>query len=292
MEKDIPRIYFKENKSLGIEVMNFTRLLDKLNQSKNHDPFSVHKIEFFFILIVTNNSYTHFVDFTSYKLAKGSTLFVAKNQVHHFTKSLQKSNGFCIIFDNTFIGQDYFLSGYHKLNRLFNYHIETPVIHQREMGEDNLIDMVTKLHEEYTFSNRFAKTEILRALLHVLLLKAERAKEFHSVSGVKTHWLEVFNQFKSLLETGYANSRNSKFYASKLFVSYKFLNEVVKKLTGKTVKTFIDDFVVIEIKRYLVSTSLSVKEISYRTGFEEPGNLVKFFKKHTKTTPFKFRQQF
>ncbi|MEM1119123.1 MAG: helix-turn-helix domain-containing protein, partial [Bacteroidota bacterium] len=70
-----------------------------------------------------------------------------------------------------------------------------------------------------------------------------------------------------------------------------FLNEVVKKLTGKTVKAFIDDFVTVEIKRYLISTSLSVNEICYRTGFKEPANLVKFFKRKTATTPQRFRQQ-
>ena len=98
--------------------------------------------------------------------------------------------------------------------------------------------------------------------LHVLLLKAERAKEVQSAvsGGVKAHWLEIFSTFKNRLEKEYINTRNSKIYASKLLVSYKFLNDIVKKLTGKTVKAFIDDFVTIEIKRYLVSTSLSVKE--------------------------------
>ncbi|MEM9824463.1 MAG: helix-turn-helix domain-containing protein, partial [Bacteroidota bacterium] len=38
------------------------------------------------------------------------------------------------------------------------------------------------------------------------------------------------------------------------------------------------------------STALSVKEISYQTGFEEPANMVKFFKKNTGITPLKFRQ--
>ena len=33
MEKEIPKISFKENQSLDIEVMNFPQLFDKLNQS-------------------------------------------------------------------------------------------------------------------------------------------------------------------------------------------------------------------------------------------------------------------
>jgi AraC-like DNA-binding protein len=177
------------------------------------------------------------------------------------------------------------------LNRLFNYHIETPVIHQAEMGEDTLLDIGRKLHQEYLYPNDFAKSEILSTLLNVLLLKAERAKEFQSITGVKVHWLETFTTFKDMLESEYVKTRSSRSYAARLLVSYKFLNDIVKELTGKTVKVFIDDFVTTEIKRYLLSTSLSVKEISYQTGFEEPANMIKFFKKNTHITPLKFRQR-
>lgn len=291
MEKELPKVNFNQSKDHGIEVMTFEQLYEKLNKSKNHDPFDIHKIEFYLILVVTQNSYSHFVDFKSYKLTKGSTLFIAKNQVHHFTKELQEAEGFCIVFNHLFVDKHYFLSGILKLNRLFNYHIESPVIHQKDIAEDGFVDLVEKLYAEYAYPNKFVKSEILGSLLYVLLLKAERVKEVHAVANVKKHWLEVFNKFRNMLEVEYVNSRNSRHYASKLLISYKFLNDIVKKLTGQTVKGFIDDFVTTEIKRYLTSSTLSIKEISYATGFEDPPNMVKFFKKHTHTTPLKFRQQ-
>lgn len=290
MEKEIPKILFSKDRVLDVEVMNFTQLFKKLDQSRNHNPFAVHKIEFYLILIVTKNYYSHFVDFKSYKLLEGSALFVAKNQVHHFTKELLESDGFGIVFNSLFIDKHFSLAGSHKLNRLFNYHIESPIIHQEEMGHDTFIDIAHSLYNEYIFPNDFIKSEMLRSLLQTLLLKAERAKEVQSLSGAKTHWLEIFGKFKNMLEQEYINTRSSKDYASNLFISYKFLNDIVKKLTGKTAKAFIDNFVAIEIKRHLVSTSLSIKEISYKTGFEEPANMIKFFKKNTGTTPLKFRQ--
>lgn len=291
MEREIPKIDFDSNQSLRIEVMNFAQIFGKLNQSKDHNPFAPHKIEFYLILIVTKKSYSHFVDFKSYTLVEGSALFIAKNQVHYFTKELLEAEGVCIVFSSLFMDKYHFLSDNLKLNRLFNYHIETPVIHQEEMGQDSFVDIAGKLYEEYVFPNEFAKSEMLRTLLHVLLLKAERTKEVQAINGVKTHWLETFTTFKDMLENEYSNTRSSRFYASKLLISYKFMNDIVKELTGKTVKAFIDDFVTVEIKRYLVSTSLSIKEISYKAGFEEPANMTKFFKKNANTTPLKFRQQ-
>lgn len=289
--QEIPKIIFRENVDLNIEVMNFTQLLETLTNSKNHNPFEVHKIQFYMILVVTHKSYPHFVDFKSYELKEGSAIFIAKNQVHHFTKQLKNSSGYAIIFNSIFTEKHSLLLSNLKLNRLFNYHIETPVIHQNEMNKDNFTDISKKLFDEYYHPNKFAKSEMLSSLLNVLLLKSERAKEDQSFSGVKKHWLQIFNAFKNLLENNYIETRSSRAYASKLFISYKLLNDIVKNLTGKTTKVFINDFVTIEIKRYLASTSLSIKEISFKTGFDEPSNMVKFFKKNTNFTPLQFRQQ-
>lgn len=291
MEKEIPEINLRKHAVLNMEVKSFEELFPLLNQSKNHNAFAPHKIKFYLILIVTENTYTHFIDFKSYKMKKGSILFVAKNQVHYYSKELEQTKGFAIVFNHLFVDQHYFLTDNFRLNRLFNYHIESPIIHQKELGEDNLIDLIANLHKECNSKNKFAKSEILAAILRLLLLKAERAKELHAVTDVSTRWLETFSKFKDLLEIEYVKTRNSKYYAANLFVSYKFLNNIVKKLTGSTVKAFIDDFVTIEIKRYLISTPLTVNEISYKTGFGDATNMVTFFKKNTNITPLKFRQQ-
>ncbi|WP_282148138.1 AraC family transcriptional regulator [Algibacter lectus] len=291
MTHDLPKIEFKSAFELDIEVMTFAETFEKLGLSTSHDPFSSHRILFHLIIIVTKNTYEHVVDFKSYTLVEGSSIFISKNQIHHFNKELINAEGYCIIFNSSFVDKSHYLLSTLNLNRLFNYHIETPVIHQSKTDHDNLISTAHNLRNEYMFSNGFGKSQILSNLLNVLLLKAERTKENQSVKDINMHWLEKFTAFKDILEDEFANTRSSRYYASQLFISYKFLNDIVKTLTGKTVKAFIDDFVIIEIKRYLVTTSLSIKEISYKTGFEEPANMGKFFRKNTGFTPLKFRNK-
>lgn len=291
MENVLPKITFRRDATLNIEIMTFAEMYQKLQSVHGHNPFAPHKIQFYIILLVTKNTYTHFVDFQSYDLKAGSLLFLAKNQVQYFTKNLDTAEGFCIIINSQFLEQNYLLSKNRVLQRLYNYHLEVPVIHANELEEDTFESSIQKLYAEYKLPNNFAKVEMLQAYLTIILLKAERIQQQRSTNTIKSHWLEVFNQFKNLLEVNYVKTRNSRAYASKLFVSYKFLNDVVKQSAGKTVKAFIDNFVTIEIKRYLASTSLSIKEISYKTGFEEPANMVKFFKKHTQYTPLQFRKQ-
>ncbi|APZ47485.1 hypothetical protein BW723_14855 [Polaribacter reichenbachii] len=287
----LPKVAYNSSIKLDIEVMTFDEMHQKLTKTNNHNPFLPHKIQFYIILVITEGNYDHFVDFKFYNLKKGDILFIAKNQVHHFTENFKETAGFAIILNSDFLEQNYFLSKSVNLNRLYNYHLETPVLEIDESLENNFINIVQNLYSEYQQENDFAKNEMLRSYLHIFLLKSERIKEQLSEKNIKNRWLDVFNQFKNLLEKEYVKTRSSRFYADKLFVSYKFLNDVVKQLTSKTVKAFIDDFVTTEIKRYLLSTSLSIKEISYKTGFEEPANMIKFFKKNAKITPFKFRQK-
>ncbi|WP_298535330.1 hypothetical protein [uncultured Algibacter sp.] len=60
--KSLPKIEYKSNKELDIEVMTFAKTQEKLEKTSNHNPFSPHKIQFYLILIITENMYSHYVD--------------------------------------------------------------------------------------------------------------------------------------------------------------------------------------------------------------------------------------
>ena len=79
-------------------------------------------------------------------------------------------------------------------------------------------------------------------------------------------------------------------YTSLLNISEKQLNKSTTMLIGKTPKQIINDRVILEAKRLLVHGNKSVKEISYKLGYDEPTNFIKYFKKITGNTPTEFRQ--
>lgn len=141
----IPKIQFAKDKVPDIQVLRFSDLRQKLTQAIDHDLYRAHKIEFHFILIITQNTYTHFVDFKSYDIAKGSAIFVAKNQVHHFAKSIKDVIGISIIINSELIEKYHFLSDHLKLNRLFNYHIGNPLISPSGLGGDSLLVLIKSL---------------------------------------------------------------------------------------------------------------------------------------------------
>ena len=73
-------------------------------------------------------------------------------------------------------------------------------------------------------------------------------------------------------------------------VSEKRLTRATTNTLGHTPKTMIVERVMLEAKRLLIHTELSIKEIAYDLGFEEPTNFIKYFRKHTGKTPIEFRE--
>ncbi|MCZ8229337.1 MAG: helix-turn-helix domain-containing protein [Flavobacterium sp.] len=62
-------------------------------------------------------------------------------------------------------------------------------------------------------------------------------------------------------------------------LSEKRLGQATAKVLGKSPKEIINDRVLLEIKRLLVHSNLSIKEIGQELGFDDPAYFVRYFKK-------------
>ncbi|MCI0558827.1 MAG: helix-turn-helix domain-containing protein, partial [Nitrososphaera sp.] len=134
------------------------------------------------------------------------------------------------------------------------------------------------------------KHDIYRNLLRTILLLAERHKCSEAQPIVLVQYGE-FVRFREQVEVDFSRTRKVQDYAITLGYSPKKLNQVTQAVLNKNAKLFVDERVILEIKRLLIHTNLSIKEITDQTGFDEPTNLVKFFKRYTLQTPLAFREQ-
>jgi AraC-like DNA-binding protein len=289
--KTIPDIPFEKNDQVSMDFEIFT--LESLFARKGRVRRlleSPHRLEFYNIIFMEKTPGVHYVDFRLWPFEEGALLFVSKGQVHAFQVHPDR-RGFAILFTESFMSKNLIRSNLLSLHRLYNYHLHPPVIQPSEMGGVDFGSLVREMHREYTAPDDFAKEEILRLLLKLLLVKAERAKNtLIDARRSGATQLEKFAAFKRLVESRFAETRNARDFASMMHMSYKRLNEISKNVSGKTAKSFVDSFVILESKRLLATTDLSVKELSYHMGFDEPTNFVKFFKKHARRTPSQFRR--
>lgn len=101
---------------------------------------------------------------------------------------------------------------------------------------------------------------------------------------------ELFNRFMLNLEAHFKETHTVADYAAMLNISTKYLNVVVKRMTTLPTKVIINHFLTLQIKLSLRRSAKSVRQLAYEYHFEDDAFFCHFFKKHTGTSPHKYRK--
>ncbi len=289
MAKDIQKIQFS-NKDHPRSYFEVIRIEELLRRELDHDPSKNHIVKFYNILFITAGESYHTIDFTDYKLNKGTILFVRKDQIHKFFRS-PNVTGYLLIFTEEFIVSHLNELEALKSFQLFNELLSFPKVELKAQTDEyaNFATFVEQLDHEYHRKDEYS-IGITRSLLHILITKLYRIKESTHTQAKRIKYLEEFLQFQSAVEASCFENKKVSDYAKKLGVSTKTLNNITQAIVKKPAKTFIDEIAIIQIKRLLISTHHPIKHIAYEVGFEDPANFFKYFKKYTGTSPDVFRQ--
>ncbi len=281
--KVIKRVFFKQGGPLQVEVIDLASL------SSNHRQIITqpHRADFYHVFWFQECSPIHVVDFMKIKTVPNSLLFVNKESVHTFDDTPYK--GKVVIFtDNFFCVTDRDRQFLHN-SLLFNGLYPTAAIPVKR-DDDFVTDAMRRMEAELKLTNDGAQSDILHNLLHNLLLSSERLWQKQKVEraskGIDFDYTVLF---KDLLEVHFRTDKLVNAYASKMAVSEKRLNKATTQVLGKTPKEIIEERVILESKRLLTYTNLSVKEIAVAMGFDEPTYFIRFFRKQTGGTPLEFR---
>lgn len=101
----------------------------------------------------------------------------------------------------------------------------------------------------------------------------------------------ITRSFFDLLFHHYETKRNVAFYADKLCITPKYLTTVVKSVTDYSVQNWINEVVLIEARRQIKTTELTIQQISERLHFPTASSFVRFFRMHTGHTPLYYRKK-
>ena len=99
-----------------------------------------------------------------------------------------------------------------------------------------------------------------------------------------------FRQFLALIKENCRTHHDVAFYADKLHITPKYLNEISRRKARFTAKEIITQFIVTLIKRELLISGNSVQRIAYDYNFCDQSSLGKFFKKATGMSPIAYRR--
>lgn len=106
---------------------------------------------------------------------------------------------------------------------------------------------------------------------------------------ITTSFLELLEQQFPVHEHRSVSLRSASQFANQMNIHVNHLNRALKKTLNKTTTQVITERILSEAKSLLQNNQLSVAVIGYALGFTEAAHFNNFFRKHTKTSPTKFR---
>jgi AraC family transcriptional regulator, transcriptional activator of pobA len=101
---------------------------------------------------------------------------------------------------------------------------------------------------------------------------------------------EMVAQFREALEKGYRDHLDIKEYARQIGTSEAALRKACVKVAGQSPTQLVGARILIEAERQLRYSGMSISEIAYYLGFEDPAYFSRFFAKGMGVSPRSFRR--
>ncbi|MTE17976.1 helix-turn-helix domain-containing protein [Streptomyces sp. TRM43335] len=262
-----------------------------------------HRHVFHEVVYVTGGRGAHVVDTVAWPLSPPNLCLVSPGQVHHW-RGASGPDGWVVLFTEDFLPDR--PEDRRTLRALREWPWRCP-------APDDAVRFSALLRE---MEREYRRREegfvpVLRSYLRVLLVRAGRLPHGAptpvrertgrraadgtggdgTASGAAGRAGELARAFGELAERSGAGGLSVRACAARLGVSVGHLDEVVKRATGHTPGQVLRRARVLEAKRLLVGTDLTVGRIARETGFSDPAYFCRFFRRETGVTPGSFRDR-
>ena len=241
-------------------------------QQKQLQP---RRLTSYFIVLIDSGSVTYKLDLQDITVSDGDLLFAMPNQVFVPPAKTDNLKYFKVLFDENTLA---------LLPQRFSF-LVNPLNSQTITLDNAARERVRKVFEIlnqilYT-DKQLADSEIILAYLNLLLAELNSAYfRNEPVDMVNTN-LSKFVEFKLIVETHLTEQPSIHSIAQKLALTTNSLYRLVKEHSGASPKDFFTNRLMIEAQRKLRYSNLSVKELAYELGFNDPDYFSRLFKKST-----------
>ena len=248
------------------------------------DEFHVHDFE---ELIVGNKGILeHFIDFKHNTVEAPLVSFIAKGKAHRVITLLQHGefDMWVLRFKSDFIAETIFQL-YSSFHNNSNQVLQTGTCFNR------LNTLCELIHLEMQPPN--PDYAVVRHLLEALfvMIESDRKKVQPHENTSYSIQNETFINFLKILEENFRRPLGVDFYAEKLFMSARNLNNICQKVMNQSVSEIIETRKLTEAKNLLASTGKTISEIGFELGYNDKSYFTNVFKKKSGQTPSEFREE-
>lgn len=174
---------------------------------------------------------------------------------------------------------------------LFNGALSTPML-RLDADEQRSFNILLEVIKEEFANKDEVQLEMLRTVLKRFIIKCTRlAKLQFANTFISPQELDTVRHFSALVERHFRTLHKVSDYADLMHKSPKTLSNVFKALGERTPLQIIHERIILEVKKLLLYTDKSAKEISFELNFSDPVQFSRLFKKETDLTPFVFKKK-
>lgn len=241
-----------------------------------------------YLSIIWNNSEDTkiTVDNVCYVLKKNEIMFLT--ELHNVDYS--KINTVNIIrFNRSFYCLDNHDSEIGCKGLLFFGTSQVPIIYLNETNEAAIALLWDVFKKELNAKDDL-QGEMLQMLLKRFLILCTRIyKDQHKIVEVEETKMDIIRNFAFLVEVHYKTKHSVSEYADLMNRPAKSLTNLFSSHINRTPLQIIQDRIILEAKRMLISTEIPVKEITFELGFDDMPSFSRFFKNKVGVSPKAFR---
>jgi AraC family transcriptional activator of pobA len=280
-------------------------IIDMDNRLKYKFSFQTHRLETavkewegtvppnrqsqFFIVLVKKGMGEKTIGNFTFPIQK-NLLFVIPRRVTHSSRYLSVDClGYAISFNLEFFLQNVFPKQHIVNKKIFKNSIKPfLILSDKQVSQLGIIfEYILKERNE----QQKDKNEMIAIKVLELIVTCDRFFTNAETKQNEHIYNDVVERFNELIEKNFTKERSVQFYADALNMHPNSLNFLIKKYTGLTAKQIIINHILLEAKFLLHSSSLSIKEIAYKLGFDDPNYFSSFFSKKLNLPPLHYKRE-
>ncbi|MCY0965649.1 helix-turn-helix domain-containing protein [Parathalassolituus penaei] len=154
----------------------------------------------------------------------------------------------------------------------------------------SLFDMISREALTTSLYNASSANLLLSALL-VKLSRLQQTEELPQKNAQSSRKTEQIERFRLLVRKSLGTLVSVERYASEIGITASQLRRVCQEVLGESPLNIINAEIIHSAQRDLAFSTMTVQEIAYSLGFDDPAYFSRFYRNKTGQTPSEFREQ-
>lgn len=281
---DIPLHHISDFAPMGVSAHLYGGEFD--DNWNDIEEFPVHRDDHYFFLIVEEGSGYLDIDFQRIIIKQRELYAVAPGQLHGNIYA-RCCKGWVVL-----VAQEFIKKQYREIIDRNMFRVRPHAVTDFEFS--NLKDVLSLLERNIQSFNKISNAPLIQNITETFVMLASEAlgSTYESDSNIDSSKYHLALKFKELIREHYRIEKSVQFYAEKLCITSGYLNEVLKAVTGRSTTYWLQNEILLEAKRLLVATNMSVNEISYNIGYENYSYFNRMFHSKVGMTPMQFRRAY